>query len=146
MPVKQAAGSQRVAREGKVRAAAVWAFGQGLSQFSPALGLPDYATRWFLGAAILGFPFWPSRGLRVHADLYALRKQPDDMFEWLQRAWTQHAPNFGSGALLNNGLLSAPFVLAYQHDPRFGALCRHAGLPLAGSVQPTPAHTGTGVP
>ena len=37
---------------------AVWAFGQGLSQFSPALGLPDWATRWFLVAAAIGFPFW----------------------------------------------------------------------------------------
>ena len=37
---------------------AVWAFGQGLSQFSPALGLPDWATRWFLLAAAVGFPFW----------------------------------------------------------------------------------------
>jgi TolB-like protein/lipoprotein NlpI len=37
---------------------AVWAFGQGLSQFSPALGLPDWATRWFLVAAVIGFPFW----------------------------------------------------------------------------------------
>jgi TolB-like protein/Tfp pilus assembly protein PilF len=38
--------------------AAVWAFGQGLSQFSPAIGLPDWATRWFLVAAAIGFPFW----------------------------------------------------------------------------------------
>jgi TolB-like protein/lipoprotein NlpI len=37
---------------------AVWAFGQGLSQFSPAIGLPDWATRWFLVAAVIGFPFW----------------------------------------------------------------------------------------
>jgi len=37
---------------------AVWAFGQGLSQFSPALGLPEWATRWFLVAAAIGFPFW----------------------------------------------------------------------------------------
>ena len=36
----------------------VWAFGQGLSQFSPAIGLPDWATRWFLVAAAVGFPFW----------------------------------------------------------------------------------------
>lgn len=39
-------------------AGAVWAFGQGLSQFSPALGMPDYATRWFLIAAAIGFPLW----------------------------------------------------------------------------------------
>jgi len=58
------------------------------------------------------------------ADLYALRKQPDEMFEWLQRAWTQHDP-----ALIPS-LLSDPFVLAYQHDSRFAALCRQASLPL----------------
>src|ERR1700747_625566 len=37
---------------------AVWAFGQGLSQFSPALGLPDWATRCFLCAPTCGFPLW----------------------------------------------------------------------------------------
>ncbi|WHZ20817.1 MAG: Adenylate cyclase [Rhodanobacteraceae bacterium] len=45
-------------RAGVLYAGAAWAFGQGLSQFSPALGLPDYATRWFLIAAAIGFPFW----------------------------------------------------------------------------------------
>src|SRR5574337_152462 len=65
------------------------------------------------------------------ADVYALRKQPDDMFKWLQRAWTLHDPNF---TLL---LLSDPFVLTYEQDPRFAALCKEAGLPLPG--QPLPA-------
>ncbi|MBS0431541.1 MAG: symmetrical bis(5'-nucleosyl)-tetraphosphatase [Proteobacteria bacterium] len=37
---------------------AVWALGQGLAQLGPALGLPDWATRWFLVAAAIGFPFW----------------------------------------------------------------------------------------
>ncbi|MBS0556756.1 MAG: hypothetical protein JSR27_05000, partial [Proteobacteria bacterium] len=37
---------------------AVWALSQGISQLSPAVGLPDWATRWFLIAAIIGFPFW----------------------------------------------------------------------------------------
>ena len=80
------------------------------------------------------------------ADLYALRKQPDLMFEWLQRALKQRDPNFGSGGLLNDGLLSDPFVLAYQHDPRFAALCKEAGLPLPGAAQVRsvlPAATGT---
>ena len=58
------------------------------------------------------------------ADLYAVRKQPDEMFDWLQKAWNQRDPNF-SGLLLTD-----PFVLAYQHDPRFAALCKQAGLPL----------------
>ena len=49
---------RNVFRAGAFYVAAVWAFGQGLSQFSPALGLPDWATRWFLVAAAIGFPFW----------------------------------------------------------------------------------------
>ncbi len=57
------------------------------------------------------------------ADLYAVRKQPDKMFEWLERARAQNDPTFVSN------VLSDPFVLAYQHDARFGALCRQAGLP-----------------
>lgn len=56
------------------------------------------------------------------ADLYALRKQPDQMFDWLQRAWAQRDPSFN--------LLTDPFVLAYRHDPRFAALRKAAGLPL----------------
>lgn len=58
------------------------------------------------------------------ADLYAARKRPDEMFEWLQRAWTQRDPTFSSL------LLTDPFVLAYQHDPRFAALCKQAGVPM----------------
>jgi len=49
---------RNVLRAGVLYAGAVWAFGQGLSQFSPAVGLPDWATRWFLIAAATGFPFW----------------------------------------------------------------------------------------
>lgn len=55
------------------------------------------------------------------ADLYALREQPDEMFEWLQRALAQHEPGFNP--------VTDPFVLAYQHDPRFVALYKQAGLP-----------------
>jgi hypothetical protein len=69
------------------------------------------------------------------ADLYALRKQPDEMFEWLQRAWTQHDPNFGE-------LLYDPFPLAWQHDPRFAALCKQAGLPLPGRPLPAVGSSG----
>ena len=64
------------------------------------------------------------------ADLYALRKQPEAMFEWLQRAWTQHDPNFSL-------LLNDPFITrAYEHDSRFATLCKEVGLPL-------PAASGT---
>lgn len=66
------------------------------------------------------------------ADLYALRKQPDDMFAWLQRAWTQRDPNFN--------LVTDPFVRPWRHDPRFAALWKEAGLPLPGEA---PAATST---
>jgi adenylate cyclase len=73
------------------------------------------------------------------ADLYALRKQPDDMFEWLQRALTQHDAN------LAGSLLSDPFItLPYQHDPRFAALCKRLNLPLPG--QPLPAAASSSGP
>ena len=49
---------RNVLRSAVLYAGAVWAFGQGLSQFSPAVGLPDSTTRWFLIAACIGFPFW----------------------------------------------------------------------------------------
>ncbi len=61
------------------------------------------------------------------ADVYALRKQPGEMFDWLQRAWSQNDPIF-------SGLLTDPFVLAYQDDPRFAVLCKQAGLPLPGTT------------
>jgi TolB-like protein/Flp pilus assembly protein TadD len=69
------------------------------------------------------------------ADLYALRKQPDKMFDWLQRALTRHDPN------LVGSLLTDPIVLAWQHDPRFATLCKQTGLPLPGEMLPASAAT-----
>ena len=37
---------------------AIWALAQGISQLGPSLGAPEWATRWFLVAAGIGFPFW----------------------------------------------------------------------------------------
>jgi len=37
---------------------AVWALAQGISQLGPSVSAPDWATRWFLVAAAIGFPFW----------------------------------------------------------------------------------------
>ncbi|MGH8111335.1 MAG: tetratricopeptide repeat protein, partial [Rhodanobacteraceae bacterium] len=49
---------RNVLRPAALYAGAVWALSQGISQLSPALGLPDDATRWFLIACVVGFPFW----------------------------------------------------------------------------------------
>ncbi|HJR12735.1 MAG TPA: hypothetical protein VJ833_02450 [Rhodanobacteraceae bacterium] len=37
---------------------AVWALAQGIAQLGPAFAAPDWITRWFVIAAIIGFPFW----------------------------------------------------------------------------------------
>jgi tetratricopeptide (TPR) repeat protein len=57
------------------------------------------------------------------AGAYALRKNPDKMFEWLERAQT----------LKDGGvqyLLYDPFILPYRHDPRFAKLCAELKLPV----------------
>jgi TolB-like protein/cytochrome c-type biogenesis protein CcmH/NrfG len=47
-----------VFRAGAFFIAATWALAQGISQLGPAIGLPEWTTRWFLVAAVIGFPFW----------------------------------------------------------------------------------------
>jgi TolB-like protein/Tfp pilus assembly protein PilF len=49
---------RNVFRAGAFYIAATWALAQGISQLGPAVGLPDWTTRWFLAAAVTGFPFW----------------------------------------------------------------------------------------
>ncbi len=56
------------------------------------------------------------------AEIYAVRKEPDPMFEWLERAWANRDPGISY-------LLYDPFLLAYKGDPRFAAFCRKVGLP-----------------
>lgn len=56
------------------------------------------------------------------AEVYALRRDSDNMFKWLDRAWTQRDP----GVSL---LLYDPLILRYRDDPRFAAFARKAALP-----------------
>ena len=55
------------------------------------------------------------------ASVYALRKEPEKMFEWLERAWTTN--DTGVIELLNN-----PFLRAYKDDPRFIAFAQKIGV------------------
>ncbi|HJU26731.1 MAG TPA: hypothetical protein VJ722_08655 [Rhodanobacteraceae bacterium] len=91
-------------------------------QIGPDRGLADAALQGYIAKSGKDQPYFV-------ADFYALRKQPEDMFDWLQRAWAQRDPNFAE-------LLYDPFVLAYQHDPRFATLCKQAGLPLPDQAVP----------
>jgi TolB-like protein/Tfp pilus assembly protein PilF len=56
------------------------------------------------------------------AEVYALRRDPDRMFSWLDHAWVSRDPGISY-------LLTDPFILRYQHDPRFAVFCRKVGLP-----------------
>jgi serine/threonine-protein kinase len=62
------------------------------------------------------------------ADVYAVRQDPDKMFEWLERAWS----NRDSGIL---GLLYDPLILRYKNDPRLAAFCRKVGLPTPAEAE-----------
>jgi len=63
------------------------------------------------------------------AIVYALRKEPDKMFEWLEHAWTTREP--GVTTLLHN-----PFLLAYKDDPRFIAFAQKIGVMPKAAPQP----------
>ncbi len=56
------------------------------------------------------------------AEVYALRRDPDNMFKSLERARI----NRDSGVGL---LLFDPLILHYKNDPRFAAFCKKVGLP-----------------
>ena len=49
---------RNVLRAGALYVAGVWALAQGIAQLSPAFGAPEWLTRWFVIAGIIGFPFW----------------------------------------------------------------------------------------
>jgi len=55
------------------------------------------------------------------AEVYALRKEPEKMFEWLEHAWTTH-----DGGV--NEMRDDPFLLAYKDDPRFIAFAQKIGV------------------
>jgi Tfp pilus assembly protein PilF len=57
------------------------------------------------------------------ADVYALRNDRDNMFQWLDHAMAVHDISF-------QGLLYDSLILRYAQDPRFAALCRKLKLPV----------------
>lgn len=65
------------------------------------------------------------------AEVYALRRDPDKMFEWLDRAWAIHDSGISR-------LLTDPFILRYRDDPRFAAYCQKVGLPTTTDAKAMP--------
>jgi serine/threonine-protein kinase len=65
------------------------------------------------------------------AQVHALRRDADNTFAWLDRAWAARDPGIGS-------LLIDPFILRYRDDPRFAAFCKKAGLPATTEAKALP--------
>jgi TolB-like protein/Flp pilus assembly protein TadD len=66
------------------------------------------------------------QGASQIAQVYALRKEPDKMFEWLEHGWPTNDPGVDE-------LLTQPFMRAYKDDPRFIAFAQKVGvMPKAG--------------
>ena len=49
---------RNVFRAGALYIGAIWALTQGIAQLGPAFGAPEWTTRWFVIAGVVGFPFW----------------------------------------------------------------------------------------
>lgn len=65
------------------------------------------------------------------AAIYGLRYEPDKMFEWLERAYTERDPGLTQ-------LLVTPFILTYKNDPRFAAFCQKLKVPVPTTVVTKP--------
>jgi TolB-like protein/Tfp pilus assembly protein PilF len=65
------------------------------------------------------------------AEIYALRRDPDNLFTWLDRAWDTR--DGGIVFLLNDA-----FLLRYRNDPRYAAFARKVGLPATSDAKGLP--------
>ena len=65
------------------------------------------------------------------AEVYGLRKDPDSMFTWLDRAWDTR-----DGGIVF--LLDDAFLLRYRNDPRYAAFAQKVGLPTTTDAKGLP--------
>jgi tetratricopeptide (TPR) repeat protein len=65
------------------------------------------------------------------AEVYGLRKDADNTFKWLDRAWDTRDSGISR-------LLTDPFILPYRSDPRFAAFCSKVGLPATTDAKLAP--------
>jgi tetratricopeptide (TPR) repeat protein len=63
------------------------------------------------------------------AVLCAIRKEPDEMFKWLDAAYATRDSGLTQLAV-------TPFFLPYVNDPRFGALCQKLNVRMPAASNP----------
>jgi TolB-like protein len=69
---------------------------------------------------------YATNGAYQIAVIHALRKEPDEMFRWLENAYATHDSGLTQ-------LVITPLVFEYRDDPRFVALCQKLGVQLPAS-------------
>jgi Flp pilus assembly protein TadD len=69
------------------------------------------------------------QGASQIAQVYALRKEPDKMFQWLEHGWPTNDPAVDE-------LLTQPFMRAYKDDPRFIAFAQKVGVMPKAAAKP----------
>ena len=65
---------------------------------------------------------WSSSSAFQIAEVYAVRNDADNTFDWLDRAWASRDPGIAV-------LRPDPLIGRFAHDPRYAAFCRKVGLP-----------------
>jgi serine/threonine-protein kinase len=92
--------------------------------FATAMVQQAYGDRSSADAALKNFIAKDSIGGAFQvAILYAIRKQPDEMFKWLETAYATRDSGMVQLAIM-------PFFYPYRHDPRFTALCQKLKVEL----------------
>jgi len=93
-----------------------------VKQTQPDRSAADTAVRNFSSK-------YASNGAYQIAVIYALRKEPDEMFRWLDTAYAAHDSGLTQ-------LVITPFLSEYRDDPRFVALCQKLGVQLPANREP----------
>lgn len=68
---------RNVPRAALLYVGAVWALAQGIAQLGPELGAPEFATRWFLVAAVIGFPLWLAVSWHYELTNHGLKRESE---------------------------------------------------------------------
>jgi len=105
--------------------AEAWQTFYGTRDANMALALQIGDDRAAADAVLKVLVAWPTSD-RLYGsivDVHALRKEPDQVFAWLERA-------IKNDENLAGNLLTGPFLAPYRRDPRFAALCKQPGLPV----------------
>ena len=71
---------------------------------------------------------YASSGAFQIAVIHALRKEPDEMFRWLDTAYATHDSGLTQ-------LVITPFLFEYRNDPRFVGLCQKLGVHLSATAE-----------